>query len=89
MEQTYFVWVLPWKAFCNFLLVLSATFEEHLLAVIVRANVLVLNTIKLVYFHESIQTVNIILVKVVAISCLDHFALTNVEMELFIKTSYN
>lgn len=45
-----------------------------------RANALVLNGIKLMYFHESFQTVNIISVKVVAVACLDHFVLTNVEM---------
>lgn len=72
-----------WK-FSAILLALSATFEEHLLAVIVRANALVLNGIKLMYFHESFQTVNIISVKVVAVACLDHFVLTNVEMGRFI-----
>lgn len=57
------------ESFLQFFLALSATFEEHLV-VIVRANALVLNSIKLMYFHESFQTVNIILVKVVAVACL-------------------
>lgn len=32
------------------------------------------------YVHESLQTVIIILVKVVAVAYLDHFVLTNVEI---------